>query len=69
MGERSDGDQNGQKKLAGGLFAGGKVQNRDGKEFKRVSLMCVLFADDTTIVGMSWEIDEADEHDEKMGKT
>ena len=43
---------------AGGSFAGGKVWEKGGKECKRVSLKCALFADDTTIVGMSGEIDE-----------
>ena len=57
-GERSEGVGVGWKWLPGGSFAGGKVWERGGKECKRVSLTCALFADDTTIVGMSGEIDE-----------
>ena len=44
--------------LPGGSFAGGKVLERGGKECKSVKMTCALFADDTTIVGMSGEIDE-----------
>ena len=44
--------------LPGGSFAGGKVWEKGRKETKSVSLMCALFADDTTIVGMSGEIDD-----------
>ena len=44
--------------LPGGSFAGGKVWEKGGKECKSVSLTCALFADDTTIVGMSGEIDD-----------
>ena len=48
----------GWKWLPGGSFAGGKVWEKGGKECKSVRLTCALFADDTTIVGMSGEIDE-----------
>ena len=44
--------------LPGGSFAGGKVWERGGKECKSVRMTSALFADDTTIVGMSDEIDE-----------
>ena len=44
--------------LPGGSFAGERVWERGGKECKSVKMTCALFADDTTIVGMSGEIDE-----------
>ena len=44
--------------LPGGSFAGGKVWEKGGNECKSVRMSSALFADDTTIVGMSGEIDE-----------
>ena len=44
--------------VPGGSFAGGKVWEKGGRECKTVRMSCGLFADDTTIVGMSGEINE-----------
>ena len=43
--------------VPGGSFAGGRVWEKGGAECRRVSLRCALFADDTTVVGMSGEIE------------
>ena len=61
--EASRREQNGDVGVAwrwvpGGSFAGGKVWERGGRECKTVQMSCGLFADDTTIVGMSGELDE-----------
>ena len=56
--ERSSDPGVGWKWLPGGSFAGGKVWEKGGKECKSVRMTCGLFADDTTIVGMSGEIDQ-----------
>ena len=39
--------------VPGGSFAGARVWEKDGRECKSVRMSCGLFADDTTIVGMS----------------
>ena len=44
--------------VPGGSFAGARVWERGGRECKSVRMSCGLFADDTTIVGMSGELDE-----------
>ena len=43
--------------VPGGSFAGGRVWERGGAECRSVRLRCALFADDTTVVGMSDEIE------------
>ena len=43
----------GWKRVTGGSFAGGKVWEKGGKECKSVRMTCGLFADGTTILGMS----------------
>ena len=44
--------------VPGGSFAGARVWERGGRECKSVRVSSCLFADDTTIVGMSGELDE-----------
>ena len=44
--------------MLGGWFAGAKVSKRGGRKCKTVRINCGLFADYTTIMGMSDEIDE-----------
>ena len=44
--------------VPGGSFAGARVWEKGGRECKSVRMSCGLFADDTTIVGMSGELDE-----------
>ena len=44
--------------VPGGSFAGAKVWEKGGRECKTVRMKNALFADDTTIVGMSGELNE-----------
>ena len=44
--------------VPGGSFAGGRVWERGGRECVSVRLSLGLFADNTTIVGMSGELDK-----------
>ena len=44
--------------LPGGSFAREKVWEEVDRECKRMKMSCALFAGDTTIAGMSKEIDE-----------
>ena len=44
--------------VPGGSFAGSGIWEKGGKECKSVRLSCGLFADDTTVVGMSGELNE-----------
>ena len=44
--------------VPGGSFAGSGIWKKGGKECKSVRLSCGLFADDTTVVGMSGELNE-----------